>query len=102
MTFEIEHRHNLSYEEFAKEYLYTNTPVVITDALQQWKAISRWTPEFFKKEFGSMTFTIADGEKKQSGYKENATSQYTMARFIDRVLESTEDNPAPYFRNRIL
>jgi histone arginine demethylase JMJD6 len=25
-----------------------------------------------------------------------------MARFIDRVLASTEENPAPYFRNRIL
>jgi hypothetical protein len=37
------------------------------------------------------------------GYKENnGKVEYTMARFIDRVLESTDENPAPYFRNRVL
>ena len=48
MTNSIDHREKLSYEQFAKEYLYANKPVIITDALRDWKALRRWTPEFFK------------------------------------------------------
>ena len=102
VKFEINRRSNLSYEEFTTEYLYAHKPVIITDAIAQWKAVSRWTPEFFKTEFGGLKFQISDGEKGQKLYEEGGTSEYTMAGFIDRVLESTEDNPAPYFRNRIL
>jgi histone arginine demethylase JMJD6 len=102
MKFEIEHRDNLSYEQFAKEYLYANKPVVVTDVLRNWKAVKEWTPEFFKKNFASMTFKLE--EKPKAGYKGNGDNsvEYTMERFIDRVLASTEENPAPYFRNQIL
>ena len=103
MKFEIERRANLSYSEFSEKYLYANKPVVVTDAMRQWKAVTRWTPEFFKREFGDMKFTINEDLKRIVGYKDdNGAVEYTMARFIDRVLESTDENPAPYFRNRIL
>jgi histone arginine demethylase JMJD6 len=102
MKFEIEHRANLSYEDFAEHYLFPSKPVVITDAIRHWKALSRWTPEFFKREFGDMKFTIGDGKDVKTDYKGNGSVEYTMAGFIDRVLDSTEENPAPYFRNRIL
>jgi histone arginine demethylase JMJD6 len=95
---EIEHRSNLSYQEFATEYLYAGKPVVVTDALRNWKALSRWSPEFFQKEFRDMKFTIEDGQKA----KGNGTVEYTMGAFIDRVLASTDENPAPYFRNRVV
>ena len=49
--FEIDRRDNLSYEEFAEKYLYANKPVIVTDMIRQWKALSRWTPEFFQREF---------------------------------------------------
>jgi histone arginine demethylase JMJD6 len=104
MKTEIDHRSNLSYEEFAREYLYANKPVVVTDALRDWKALKRWSPEFFKKEFGDMKFTLE--EKGKSDYKGNGEGansvQYTMDKFIDRVLSSTDENPAPYFRNQVL
>jgi len=103
MKFEIERRANLSYEEFARDYLYASKPVVVTDILSRWKALLRWTPEFFKREFGDMKFTIDEDLRRKVGYKENnGKVEYTMARFIDRVLESTDENPAPYFRNRVL
>src|SRR5258706_6729922 len=102
MKGEIEHRMNLSYKEFAQEYLFPNKPVVITDLIPQWKALSRWTPEFFKTEFGSMRFAIGDQKKGKPEYNGNSAAEFTMSRFIDRVLTSTEEDPAPYFRNRIL
>jgi len=103
MAFEIERRETLSYEEFAEAYLYPLKPVIVTGALRQWKAVGRWTPEFFKREFGQMKFKLEDDLKAKVGYKAGeGAAEYTMERFIDRVLESTEQNPAPYFRNRIL
>ena len=103
MAFVIERREKLSYEEFAGDYLYPLKPVIITGALQDWKAIGRWTPEFFKREFGSMKFQLADDLKGKVGYKADSDrAEYTMERFIDRVLSSTDENPAPYFRNQIL
>ena len=102
MTCDIERRSKLSYDEFAGRYLYANKPVVITDALNDWKALSRWTPEFFKTEFGNMKFTISDTEVGQSGYKDGGGREFVMAKFIDQVLASTDENPAPYFRNKIL
>jgi histone arginine demethylase JMJD6 len=103
MKYEIERRATLSYAEFNDKYQYANKPVVVTDALRPWKAMVRWTPEFFKREFGAMRFSIDDGSKGKAGYKAGSGSvEYTMADFIDRVLESTDENPAPYFRNRVL
>ncbi len=82
---------------------FANKPVIVTDAIRQWKALSRWTPEFFKTEFGDLRFTIAKEAKPRVGYNEQKDGvAYTMAQFIDRVLESTDENPAPYFRNRVL
>lgn len=75
---------------------------MVTDAIHQWKALSRWTPELFKTEFGEMKFAIPDHERGQAQYQEKGGVEYTMAQFIDRVLESTDQNPAPYFRNRVL
>ncbi len=101
--FEIERRKNLSYEEFAREYLYPLKPVIVTDVLQKWPAMQRWTPEFFKREFGDMKFRLNENPGQRADYKGNEEgTEYTMAQFIDRVLASTEENPAPYFRNRVL
>lgn len=99
----IERRNNLSYEEFAAEYLYPLKPVIVTDALRGWQALKRWTPAFFKQEFGNMRFRVNEDSNQHAGYKGNETgTEFTMAGFIDRVLASTDENPAPYFRNRVL
>jgi hypothetical protein len=102
----IEHREKLSYEQFAKEYLYANKPVVVTDALKDWPALKRWSPEFFKQEFGGMEFSLPADVKGKGDYKSKGdgadTVEYTMDRFIDRVMSSTDEHPAPYFRNQVL
>jgi histone arginine demethylase JMJD6 len=100
MRSDIEYRRDLSYQEFAEGYLYPNKPVVMSGVLDQWNALKRWTPEFFKAEFGAMKFNISDTEYGQEGHGKNAGTEFTMAEFIDRVLASTEENPAPYFRRQ--
>ena len=98
----IDRRDSLSYADFEREYLYPLKPVVVRGALSKWKALERWTPEFFRSEFPDKKFTIQDKEYGQAGYREGGGVEFAMPEFIDRVLASTNERPAPYLRNRIL
>jgi histone arginine demethylase JMJD6 len=99
--FEIERQNNLSYAEFARNYLYPLKPVIVTDVLNKWPALKRWTPRFFSKEFGAMRFQINGGEYGQMAFNAKEALEYTMAEFIELVEASSEEKPAPYFRNKI-
>src|ERR1700735_1602144 len=85
----IERRAKISYEQFAQEYLYPHKPVILTGALEAWRALSAWTPDMFREKYGSMKVTI-DGQ------------EYSMSDFIGRVESSTDSHPAPYLRNAII
>jgi hypothetical protein len=85
----VDRRARLSKEEFDREYLFPRRPVVVTDALSPWKALGRWTPEFFQERFAERQVNI-DGSPRALGP------------FIDEVLASTAENPAPYLRNEEL
>src|ERR1700744_2719042 len=87
----IDRRSNLEYDEFAATYLYANKPVIVTDALRQWKALDRWTPEFFRREFGNVKFTVNALESGQRGYGGEDGHVYTMPEFIETVLVSTNE-----------
>ncbi|MGA2845983.1 MAG: cupin-like domain-containing protein [Candidatus Acidiferrales bacterium] len=86
---EIERRDNLPYQEFAQDYLFPHKPVVISGALDKWPAMTKWSPDYFKKKYGAMKLTIDKID-------------YSMADFIDLVNSSTDENPAPYLRNAII
>jgi histone arginine demethylase JMJD6 len=82
-TLKLEKRSGLSYDEFKNEYLFPLKPVVFKDAAKDWKAIGKFTPEFFKKNYGHVV-------------KNMAGRDYTLAEFIDLMMNSDESNPAPY------
>lgn len=78
----IPRREALAYEEFVQDYLYPLQPVIIKNGFH-WNAFGKWNPEFFKKEFGSRLVPVRD-------------QRITVAEFVDRVVEATDENPAPY------
>lgn len=86
----IERRSGLSYEEFVREYLRPLRPVVFTDATRQWKALTRWTPDFFRREFSAREVNV---------WRDRS---YTVRELIDLVEWSTPAKPAPYLRNEYL
>lgn len=80
----IDKRSNISREELIKEYIEPSIPVVLTaDATQAWKAMGKLTPEFFRTNYAHLT-------KKIGGVT------YRMPEYIDLMLASTPENPAPY------
>lgn len=66
--------------------IQASQPVIVEGALDHWRAIGRWTPEYLRDTFGEFEFDL-DGEP------------WRMADYAERVLKSTRDEPAPYLRN---
>lgn len=42
----------LSPERFASDFMARNRPVVVTDALDEWRLAERWTPDYLVEHFG--------------------------------------------------
>jgi histone arginine demethylase JMJD6 len=89
LTDQIDRRAALSREEFEREYWNPLRPVILTDAISHWRALGRWTPQFFKEKYGHLQVE-AEGARTALGD------------LIDRIEASTSDNPAPYLRNQLL
>jgi len=80
----------LSYDDFLARYMHGARPVVITGVAADWPAMRTWTPENFKKRFGSKPVAI--------GYDRDMP----FDQFIDEVLASSADNPGPYMYRSFL
>ncbi len=85
----IERRSGLAYDEFVEQYLIPRKPVIVTGALTNWKALTDWTPEFFKSRYGAREVLIAD-------------APWNLGAYIDRVVASTPADPAPYLKDQII
>jgi len=79
----VEKKYGMTYEEFAENHLFANYPVVIGDACEAWSARNKFTPAFFKENYGHREVCV-DGK------------QYNFGEFIDWITTATEANPAPY------
>lgn len=79
----IERRSGLTRAEFIRRYRDPMVPVILTDATRDWPARSKFTFDFFKERMGRREVVI--GNKK-----------YQLGEFIDLLLKSTRDKPAPY------
>ena len=82
----LERRKGLSYQEFIHDYAIPRRPVVLEDATKDWPALKKWSPKFFRDNYGSKRVNI---DKKD----------YTLGEVIDLAEKSTPENPAPYYRN---
>ncbi|MBD2559791.1 MULTISPECIES: cupin-like domain-containing protein [Nostoc] len=73
----IERRSNLSYDEFFREYSSVGKPVIITDAMKDWPASTKWTLDFFNSECGSLKASV----REDGDYKKQL--QITIGDYID-------------------
>lgn len=81
-------RAKLSYKEFYKDYLKANKPVLIEGAIDDWPALKKWSPLYFKKNFPNKKLLLRD-----------LNSHTKLADFVDMAESATADYPAPYLRN---
>lgn len=76
-------KYGMTYEEFKQDHLFKNYPVVIGDATADWTARYKFTPDFFKTNYGDRKVVVRGQE-------------FRLGDFIDLMMTATEDNPAPY------
>ncbi|MBX7101637.1 MAG: cupin-like domain-containing protein [Myxococcaceae bacterium] len=80
---ELERRTNLSQLEFIRRYLRGNRPVVVSDGARDWKAVGRWTPEYFKELLGNEEVNL-------QGHYFEVTGRTTFGKYIDSLPTSRQ------------
>jgi len=88
---QIDKRENLSKEEFLHEYVSKNRPVVIKDAARSWPALSKWTPAFFKNNYGSRQVPVF--ERKRAVTTKGSVA---LADYVDEITSSNFESRAKY------
>jgi len=88
---EIDKREKLSRREFLHEYVLKNRPVVLKDAAQNWPALSKWTPEFFRQHYGEKKVPVFE-RKRAVTVKDSVL----LRDYIDEITSSNYENRAKY------
>ncbi|MBK8722063.1 MAG: cupin-like domain-containing protein [Saprospiraceae bacterium] len=90
---QVEKIANLTNESFAKNYLQPLKPVVFTDLTKNWKGLSKWTIDFFKKEYGHLEVPVTTPNYSKPG-KNYMEPDMTMS--FREYLDLMEKGPIPY------
>ena len=91
----VERKSDVSRAEFLREYYSINRPVILTGLMQNWKALSLWTPEYLKARYGSETVEITDDRDSDPNYDlniENHNRKVLFGDFVDMVTKGGESN----------
>lgn len=91
----VERRSRLSKEEFLNNYYATNTPVIMTDLLRNWKACSLWNPEYLKEKYGHLSVKVQFNRNSNPLYEiEKDKHQKTMLlrEYADLVVNGGKTN----------
>jgi hypothetical protein len=72
-----------SHEEFLDRYYAASVPVVLTDAMQPWPALARWSPAYLKERFGDALVEITSDRDKDPHPDAHFVACSTTTRFGD-------------------
>ena len=80
--------------EFIERYIATNRPVIIVDAMTEWKPFKLWSFEYFRHHHGNSIVGIQDGRESDEFFEQNQKFHRKEIRFgdlLDRI-ENTESS----------
>src|SRR5262249_39931335 len=87
----IDKRDKLSRKEFLHEYILKNRPVVLKDAAQDWPALSKWTPEFFKERYGDRKVPVFERKRGLT-----TKGMVLLKDYMKEITSSTFESRAKY------
>lgn len=76
----------LPRQRFLDEYYALNRPVVMTGAMADWPAMTRWTSEELKRRFGDRVVSVQAGRENDPKYERNSEklrSEMPFGQFVD-------------------
>lgn len=84
-TWEVERHKDVGDEEFLREYYFRNRPVILTDAMANWMAMQRWTPDYLKGRCGEQMVQVQVRRESNPRYEIENQSHKSIVRFADYV-----------------
>ena len=67
----------LDSDAFYQDYFKTKQPVILTDTIKQWPALSKWTPEYLKSLAPDKRFYVEEGNVFQCNPNQNTTFTFS-------------------------
>ena len=71
---EIPRRDKLSAQQFLDEYYATNQPVIITGMLDDWPALRKWSPAYFREHYAQREVEVQFGREADAQYEMNSVA----------------------------
>jgi ribosomal protein L16 Arg81 hydroxylase len=87
----VERRSNLPREEFLERYYAANHPVVVTGMMDNWKARTLWTAEYFTSTCGGETIEVMAGRDADARYEINSEAHKTTMLFSEYIERITRE-----------
>ena len=78
---------DISPEEFARDYESVSKPLIISGAIDHWKARSCWSHQWFKAHYGDQLVPIAVGPRLESAWQ-----KMRLEEFIDLISAGNQSN----------
>ena len=85
----------LSRQDFLDNYYALNRPVVMTSAMDDWPAMTKWTAEDLKRRFGERVVSVQANRNTDANYELNSVklrSEMTFGEFVDITETAGETN----------
>lgn len=64
----IDRTDKLSFSDFSRDYLKPMTPVVMTNGIDDWPALGKWTPEYLRNTITPKTIELRPNQSGQTSY----------------------------------
>src|SRR5467141_894269 len=64
----VERKSNVSREDFLENHYSVNRPVILLDAMRNWRALSAWTPDYLKSTCGNAAVEVMTGRNADGQY----------------------------------
>lgn len=91
----VERVANISEDDFLRHYYSRNRPVILTGMMDDWPAMTKWTPEFLRSRYGDELVEVQFDRKTEpiaDVYLEGHTREIRFGEYIDLVLSSGSTN----------
>ncbi|MCI3878347.1 cupin-like domain-containing protein [Acinetobacter higginsii] len=83
------------FSDFIQQYYSRNLPVILTDAIQHWPALHKWSPQYFKQAVGTQEIEVQFNREQDPLFERNSIQHNTkmrMSDFVDLIEQTPHSN----------
>ncbi|MCH7351038.1 MULTISPECIES: cupin-like domain-containing protein [unclassified Acinetobacter] len=84
-----------TFSDFIQHYYSRNLPVILTNSVQHWPALQKWSPQYFKQTVGTQEIEVQFNREQDPLFERNSTqhkTQMRMSDFVDLIEQTQHSN----------